>query len=140
MSDKAPRKSEVQYVSWAGLQLIGLQSWDPGRTEVEADTTAAGDEIETSGKIRESLSPTATVLIDTGTAGAALEAVLYPGNTGNLIWGKKGSSAGSPKDGIRARLVKCDPVLERDGEQMLDLEWKAIDPTYLYDSRDGATF
>jgi len=140
MSDKAPRKSEAQYVSFDGVKLTELQAWDPGRSTVTADTTAAGDALETAGAIRETLAPTASVMVTTDGTGVALRAKLYVGKTGPLLWGPNGNTAGMPKNGVSARIDKCDPVLERDNEQMIDIEWSVIDPTYLFDERTGSVW
>lgn len=140
MADAQPRKGEEYYVEFDGQAItVGLRAFDPGLGEVSADTTAAGDALETQGLIRETIAPTMTVLVDKSATGILIEAVMAMGNTGNLIWGPRGNTSGYPKWGISARVAKSLPVLDHGDEQILEVEFANVGRAWVYNGR-SATF
>lgn len=129
----------IAYVEFDGLEIsVDYREFDPGLDEVSVDATAGADELESSHKIRETVEPSMTVLIQDDATGQAIKAKLKHGNTGNLIWGSEGNGTGKEKWGIEARVV-VNRVLAHDAEQVLDITFKNIGRDWLFDGRT-ATF
>lgn len=140
MSDVQPRLGEEYYIEFDSQAMsLGVTAFDPGIGEVTADSTAAGDGVETQAYIRLTAAPTLTVNVDKSAAGILIEAALAMGNTGNLIWGEQGNTSGKPKWGLSCRVAKVLPVMDYNGIQMLEVEFAVIGRDLVYDGRT-ATF
>jgi hypothetical protein len=128
----------IAYVEFDGVEIsVDFREFDPGLDEVSVDSTAGDDGLESSHKIRETVEPTMTVLIQDDATGQAIKAKLKHGQTGNLIWGPEGNSTGKEKWGIEARVV-VNRALAHDAEQILDITFKNIGRDWLFDGRTEA--
>lgn len=115
------------------------REFDPAIDEVQVDSTAGADPLESMHHIRDTVGPTGSFLVQNDTAGKAIVAALKMGATGNLIWGLLGNTAGLAKWGIEARVKTSNVAASYDSELILDVEWVNTGRDWLYDGRT-ATF
>lgn len=136
MADVQARSGHVSYIEFDGLEIsIGSRDFDPGTDGIYVDSTAGSDELETQHKIRMTSNPTLKLLLDDSAEGLAIQAKLEEGNTGNLIWGRRGNTAGYAKWGISAEVKKASVVMAHGAEQVLDVEFVNKGREWLFDGR-----
>lgn len=140
MTDRQARSGHKYYVEFDGVDLSAfVRDFDPGTGGVYVDSTAGNQALETTHRIRGSVNPTATILVDDSASGLAVRAVLEESNTGNLIWGENGNTSGQRKGGISAICTKSNIVGSHEAEQVIDVEWGNVGLDWLYDP-NSATF
>lgn len=132
---KATRTGKELYLEFAGTPIdLDFRDFDPGVTEVSADSTAGADALTTTVKIRETVAPSFSILVQSDATGLAVYALLEHGAIGNLIWGSNGNGVGEPKWGIEARLM-VNEVSNHGGERLLDVAVENTGRDWLFDGR-----
>jgi|SaaInl7_200m_RNA_FD_contig_21_1776474_length_1028_multi_20_in_0_out_0_3 hypothetical protein len=133
---KSARSANVLYLEFDGLAIdTDFREFDPGIDEILVDSTAGADEVENQHRIRDTVAPTASILVEDSAAGLLIAAKLEHGTTGNLIWGPRGNTAGYPKWGIEARVKKANTAFSHEAEQVFDVEFVNVGREWLFDGR-----
>jgi hypothetical protein len=134
---------QQSYVEFAGVALISdARKFDDGLMYDTTEASAGGSSIRRFRVTLLKAEPKMSVILDDDAAGQTIRAVLKLGQTGSLIWGPQGNSAGQPKYGITAQVSKANTPNEYDKEQEIEVEWinTADDMLFNYDLNPVHTF
>ena len=125
------------YGSFKGISMVAIpfRTFDDGLEEEMADASGGSDTIRTYVHTMDKVEPSFEWVYDSSAAGTALVAVLEPGQEGTLLWGPRGTAAGSPKWGITGRVVKATPDIKYDDVQVDKVKFMPVDGAYLFDGR-----
>lgn len=129
----AKQSGKHTYVEFGGQDLsVSLRDFNVEYTQNTADSTAGGDEYENSIDTTKAVKMTATaVALKKADGGAAIKAVLFPGNVQDLYWGWEGSNPGGEKGGASARVTKFSIKANYKNVIMWDVEWENAGETLL---------
>ena len=125
------------YGSFKGISMVAapFRSFDDGLEEEMADASGGVDTIRTYVHTMDAVEPTFEWVVDSGSAGTALDNVLEPGQEGTLLWGLCGTAAGNPKWGILARVTKATPDVQYDDVMVKSVNFMPVDGAYVFDGR-----
>lgn len=113
-------------ITFGGSALHGnIRKWDYSAEMSVYDTTAGSDQAESHVTGVRKISGSFDLLADTGSAGSAIERMLYSGAQGTLLWGDLGTATGQnyPKYGVYATFTSVNKTTPYDDVVIYNVDW-----------------
>lgn len=114
----------IQFIHSGGTTTISgdQRSMDWNEVVDTADTSAGADAYRTHVTTLKQVDGNMS-LLDNGTDGTAIYAVIRPGSQGTLEWGPRGTDTGQPKFALPVTFTNSSLSVPYDGEIVRDYSW-----------------
>jgi hypothetical protein len=122
------------YLEFDGVDITAdVREFDPGIEDDTTESSTRGSTLRTHLPTKTKVEPTASLALKS--TNTTVLAKLKRGVSGSLVWGPQGNSAGDPKAGITAKVIKGypDQAITYDELTMIEVSWINTGDTWVHD-------